>query len=79
MINSIRDCPTSPFLRRFVGFDFKIRFLLSKYPPGIPRVESQILILKSDFIDLKATYRTTSKLKGEEEVGEFEIWLRAKR
>ena len=75
MIDFIRDCPISPFLRRFVGLDFKIHFLPSEYPPGMPQVESRILILKSDFTDLKAAYRAISNRKVKRVGRGNEVWL----
>ena len=48
------------FVRLLVVFEFKNRFLLSQYPPGITRIESQFLIIKHNFVVSKVTYLTVS-------------------
>ena len=63
------------FLCVLAGFEPKLRFLISKYPPGMPQVESRILILKSDFTDLKAAYRAISNRKVKRVGRGNEVWL----
>ena len=43
------------FLRVLAGFDPKLRFLISTYPPGMPQIESRNLCFKSYIVRSKAT------------------------
>src|SRR5690606_26055566 len=52
----LRGCLRNPSLRQSARFGFEIRFLGSKYPPGIPHLESRISILKPDCSGSKAIY-----------------------
>ena len=56
------------FLRVLAGFEPKLRFLISKYPLGMPQVESRNLCFESYVVRSKATYWKRSGL-GSRRVG----------
>jgi hypothetical protein len=53
------------FLPVLAGFEPKFRFLISKYPPGMPQVESRNLCFESYVVQSKATdwKRSRARLK----------------
>jgi len=53
---NIRDCLISQPIRIYVSFPLKLRFLLSQYPPGITRIESQNSTWKIHFNYSGGTY-----------------------
>ncbi|HAT59980.1 MAG TPA: hypothetical protein DCS60_04330 [Opitutae bacterium] len=57
------------FFRVLAGFEPKLRFLISKYPSGMPQVESRNLCFESYVVRSKANYWKRSGLGSRRLVG----------